>query len=258
VFDTRGGIPVVLLFTLCVAAPAANPQRARNVIFFVGDGAGLSSLNAASLHGYGEPQALFVQHMPHVAWADTSSSAEWVTDASAAATAFATGHKTKNGLLSESPDGEKWKSLLEYAEEHSLSTGVISNAGITDPVVAAHYAHNQQRSKTAEIFLDALNPRFGDGVDVMIGSRRTNLLEQTAKADHDIAKDLAAHNHAFLDSLAVLRSVKERSRVVVSLDDDYFDLHTAVDEAIRILSANPKGYLLTLLSKTGQTCSAAC
>jgi len=38
------------------AARAETP--AKNVVLFIGDGAGISSLNAASIYGYGRAQAL--------------------------------------------------------------------------------------------------------------------------------------------------------------------------------------------------------
>src|SRR5215472_5238810 len=125
-----------VLVTMAALSAAAAPARAaaKNVILFLGDGVGVSSLNAASIYGYGRPQALFVQRMQHLALADSSTAKEWVTDAAAAATAMATGFKGRNGVVSESPaaergvkDGETLKTILEFAEEHGLSTGIISN-----------------------------------------------------------------------------------------------------------------------------------
>ena len=54
-------------FFFITAAVSAVPllSQQRNVILFVGDGAGISSLNAASIVGYGKPQALYVQHLSH-------------------------------------------------------------------------------------------------------------------------------------------------------------------------------------------------
>ena len=69
--------------------------------------AGISSLNAASIYGYGKPQALYIQKMPHVALADTSTAREWVTDAAACASAWATGYKGRNGVVSMSPERGK-------------------------------------------------------------------------------------------------------------------------------------------------------
>ncbi|MCU1251368.1 MAG: hypothetical protein JWQ49_4397, partial [Edaphobacter sp.] len=36
----------------------------KNVIIFMGDGTGLSSLNAANIYGYNKPQSLFIQSLP--------------------------------------------------------------------------------------------------------------------------------------------------------------------------------------------------
>src|SRR5579863_3673359 len=95
-----------LFLSLSIASLPAFAQ-ARNIILFVGDGAGVSSLNAAGIYGYGKPQALYLQQMPHLALADTSTAKEWVTDAAAAATAWATGYKGRNGVVSQSPAAEK-------------------------------------------------------------------------------------------------------------------------------------------------------
>ena len=63
---------VLTLAAFASAAPAYS--QAMNVILFVGDGAGISSLNAASIYGYGKPQALYIQKMPHLALVDIPDS----------------------------------------------------------------------------------------------------------------------------------------------------------------------------------------
>src|ERR1700682_3582602 len=125
-----------IVLPILAVALSATPaySQAKNVILFIGDGAGVSSLNAASIYGYGKARALYIQKMPDLALADTSTAKEWVTDAAACASAWATGHKTRNGVMSMSADAEKdtrdgeiYQTVLEYAEQHGLSTGVISN-----------------------------------------------------------------------------------------------------------------------------------
>ena len=135
---TRTLIALVLL-------PAARsaPGRAQNVILFLADAGGTSTLAAASLHGHGAPRRLFIQRMPHIGLSDTSTAAHVVSDSAAGMTAIVTGHKTQNGVVAMSAstvrgkqDGERLKTILEYAEERGLSTGVISNdslAGATRP-----------------------------------------------------------------------------------------------------------------------------
>ena len=67
-----------ILATTLFAASASS--QAKNVILFIGDGAGVSSLNAASIYGYGKPQALYMNTMPHLALADTSSAKVYILE----------------------------------------------------------------------------------------------------------------------------------------------------------------------------------
>ena len=250
----------VALLTITAALAAAPAySQAKNVIFFFADGAGVSSLNAASIYGYGRPQALYVQKMPYVALADTSTAKEWVTDAAAAATAMATGVKSRNGVVSQTPDaergvkdGETLKTILEHAEERGLSTGIISNddrTGVTIAAVSAFYAHSNDRQRAGDIFLQILNPKYGDGPDVVIGTGRKLILEQTAKSGHNIAMEIPAKGYTYLDSPdQVARLDPTKRRVIALFDDPEFDLNRAVEAAISRLSKNPKGYLLVVFS----------
>ena len=127
--------PCVLLF---VSVSLFGQQHAKNVILFLGDAGSISTLSAASIHAYKEPRALYIQRMPHIGLSETSSTDSWVTDSAAGMTAIVTGRKTANGVISQAPppdaktDGATLKTVLEYAEEHGLSTGVISNMNMAD------------------------------------------------------------------------------------------------------------------------------
>ena len=173
-------LAIVLL--LAIPTVLAAERRARNVVLFLADAGGIPTINAASLHGYGAPRKLFIQRMPHIGLSETSSASRFVTDSAAGMTAIVTGQKTHNGMLSQSPsgerkarDGEPLKTILEYAEERGLSTGIITNDAVTGATPAALYAKANDRAMTAVIFQQAFTPRFGDGVDVLIapGARRS-------------------------------------------------------------------------------------
>src|SRR5512140_1556065 len=94
---------VLIVFLFSIAGCAQDAQHAKNVILFLGDAGGLSTLHAASIHRYGDPAKLYVQRMPHLGWSDTSSADDWITDSAAGMTAIVTGVKTNNGVLSEGP-----------------------------------------------------------------------------------------------------------------------------------------------------------
>jgi alkaline phosphatase len=242
---------------LIAGALSANPAfgQAKNVILFVGDGAGISSLNAASIYGYGKPRALYLQKMPNLALADTSTALEWVTDGAACASAWATGHKTRNGVVSMSAeaerdvkDGEIYKTVMEYAMEHGMATGIISNeekVGPADAVVSAFFAHHNNRGRSADIIQQALHPKFGNGPDLLIGSGRKAITEQTAQAGRDLAADIKERGYAYVDRMDALARVdKSKGRVIALFDDDKFDFNAAVSDAVARLSKNPKGFFL--------------
>ncbi len=237
-----------LILLGCSHASAAAP-RAQNVILFVGDAGGIPTLNAASIYGHDRPQALFIQSLPHIALVDTSAADAWVSDSAAGMTAIVTGRKTRNGVLSQSADavrgqqdGESLKTLLEYAEERGLATGVISNMNIWDATPAACYAHANERKSPGEIFSQILKPRFGDGVDLVIGKDLKGVRETTAKLGIDIEPALRAKNYTIFPSPAEFSA--DAARAVALFDGNDFDPLPVVEKAITSLARNPKGYFL--------------
>ena len=248
----KAKITALLLAFVVWPAPAAA-QTAKNVILFLGDAAGIPTLHGASVFGYGEPQKLFIQHMPHLALMETSAANEWVTDSAAGMTAIVTGHKTHNGVISQSDaavrrkkDGEPLKTILEYAEERGLSTGVISNSSVASATPAACYAHVNDRGMEGEIFAQILKPPFGDGIDLVIGPDREEILEATKALGVDIEAGLRERGYGVYDSLDAIPA--DAGRVVALFDDEDFDLDRATQQAIQILSRNPKGFFLMVES----------
>jgi alkaline phosphatase len=252
---------LAVLITSAVIGASPAFSQAKHAILFIGDGAGVPSLNAASIYAYGKPQALYIQSMPHVALADTSTTREWVTDGPASGTAWATGVKSHNGVVSQSTtaerggkDGENLKTIVEYAEEQGLSTGLITNlspAGIADPVISASYAHLNKppRRFSGETFLQLLNMKYGDGPDVVIGTGRQIITEQVKKNGQDLSAEIRKRGYTYLDSLAAVSKLNAaNSRLIALLDDEEFDLNEALHQATARLSRNPKGYLLIVLA----------
>jgi alkaline phosphatase len=239
----------VLLALLLVPVALSAQPRAKNVILFLADAGGLSTVAAASLHGYGAPRRLYVQRMPHIGLSDTTTASQIVTDSAAGMTAIVTGEKTQNGVISQSAtavrkksDGAPLKTILEYAEERGLATGVITNDSLTGATPAATYAKANDRGLTAHIFQQIFTPRFGDGVDVMIGAGRPAV----AAALKEASLDLDAVSQK--GGRPVLKTFSEipdgGTRALVMLDSGEFDLQTAVDRTLPMLSANPRGYFL--------------
>ncbi|HEY2933717.1 MAG TPA: alkaline phosphatase [Acidobacteriota bacterium] len=242
----------ILLFLILAGPVFGADAPARNVILFLGDAGGIPTLSVASIHGYNEPRRLFIQNMPNIALAETSSASRWVTDSAAGMTAVVTGRKTHNGVLAQSDtavrgskDGEPLKTILEYAEERGLSTGVVSNSSVLSATPAACYAHVNDRKKEGEVFLELLKPRFGDGVDVVIGEGRKNVMLAAQQVGLDA---VSALSKAGLKLYPSLDSIPAEVRRAVVLFDGDFDLDVATRRAIDVLSRNPKGFFLMVES----------
>jgi alkaline phosphatase len=242
-----------LLVLLLVPVALAAQPRARNVILFLADAGGTSTIAAASLHGYGAPRRLFIQRLPHIALSDTTSASNIVTDSAAGMTAIVAGEKTNNGVVGQSAaavrkkqDGEPLKTILEYAEERGLSTGIITNDAVTGATPASLYAKVNDRGMTAAIFQQVFAPRFGDGVDVMIGAGLAPIGKALAEAGLELDAVASKEGRPILRSVSEITS--DASRAIVLLDTGDFDLGEAVQAAIRILARNPRGYFLMVES----------
>ncbi|MEQ8955639.1 MAG: alkaline phosphatase, partial [Gammaproteobacteria bacterium] len=121
--------------------------RARNVILFVGDGMGVSTVTAArilegQLRGEsGEENMLFFENFPNVALSKTYNVNLQTPDSAGTMTAMATGYKTDGGLISvdhevirgdcDSQQGRHLRTFLELAEMRGMATGVVSTARLT-------------------------------------------------------------------------------------------------------------------------------
>ena len=244
-----------LLALLLVPALVSAQGRAKNVVLFLADAGGLPTITAASLHAHGTARGLFVQRMPHVALSDTSTASQIVTDSAAGMTAIVTGQRTHNGVISQAADtvrgkadGAPLKTILEYAEERGLATGFVTNDSLTGATPAALYAHANDRAKSAVIFQQAFSPRFGDGVDVMIGPGRPAITKSLASENialEALSEKAGRPIHASLDEIP-----PDARRAIVLLDSAQFDFEQAVLAAHRILSKHKKGYFLMVEGDT--------
>ena len=245
----------VLVAMLLTPVLLSAESKARNVVLFLADAGGIPTITAASLHAHGVSRGLFIQKMPNIALSDTSTASQIVTDSAAGMTAIVTGQKTHNGVISQSADtvrgkvdGAPLKTILEYAEQRGLSTGFVTNDSLTGATPASLYAHANDRAQSAVIFQQAFAPRFGDGVDVMIGPGRAAITKSLAAAGTDLDAIVARTKRPILASLTDIPA--DATRAIVLLDSPAFDLEQAVLAAQRILSRNKKGYFLMVEGDT--------
>ena len=136
-------------------------RRAKNVILFVGDGMGISTVTAArilegQLRGEaGEENHLAFERLPYTALSKTYNTNQQTADSAGTMTAMITGAKTKAGLISvgqeairgdaASAGGRELLTLLEKAEIAGKATGIVTTTRLTHATPAACYAHVPER-----------------------------------------------------------------------------------------------------------------
>lgn len=139
-----------------------NKFKAKNVILFVGDGMGISTLTASRiLQGQmadksGEEGYLSFESFPHTALVKTYNVDAQTPDSAGTMVAMMSGLKTDAGVIGVDEDvargncatvaGNEVTTALELAEIKGLSTGIISTARVTHATPAATYAKAADRN----------------------------------------------------------------------------------------------------------------
>ena len=193
-----------------------NKFKAKNVILFVGDGMGISTLTASRiLQGQmadksGEEGYLSFESFPHTALVKTYNVDAQTPDSAGTMTAMMSGLKTDVGVIGVDEDvvrgncasvaGNEVTTALELAEIKGLATGIVSTARITHATPAATYAKSADRNWEDDGDMPAealaagckdmadqlinfeanLESRFSgvdvDGLDVVMGGGRRSFL----------------------------------------------------------------------------------
>jgi alkaline phosphatase len=134
--------------------------KAKNVILFVGDGMGISTVTAARIlagekAGLAGPERgeLYFEKFPNVALSKVYQYDQQTPDSAPTATAMHTGYKTRESMLGVNHTTSRYeclatentahavKSIAEYAAEADKSVGFVSTARITHATPASGYAH---------------------------------------------------------------------------------------------------------------------
>lgn len=188
--------------------------RPKNVILFIGDGMGISTVTAArifegQLRGEsGEENQLSFEKDAYVALSKVYNTNQQTPDSAGTMTAMMTGAKTKAGVISMNQNvllgdvstiqGNNLITFLEMAEIAGKSTGVISTARITHATPACCYAHTPHRdweadstkpaeaSAVADIASQLIDFPYGNGIEVAMGGGRRYFLPKEKKDPENV------------------------------------------------------------------------
>jgi alkaline phosphatase len=216
--------------TGCLGDSTKTVVTPKNVIFFLGDGMGITTLTAARIYSVGESGDLTIDTLPETAFVKTYSNDAQVTDSAPSMAAYMTGVKTNNEVISMTPDtvatapsadangnlginncaatnGTNVKTLLELAKAAGRGTGSITTTELTHATPAATFSHicnrNAQYAIAAQVVPNGagynswLTYADDKGVDVLMGGGLNHFTpfastNTKGRADgRDLTKELA-------------------------------------------------------------------
>lgn len=265
---TAGALLAAL--TGCAATPptanhAVNTvdSRAKNIIFFLGDGMGVNTLTAARIFAAGEDGELAIDKLPESAFVKTFSNNAQVTDSAASMAAYMTGVKHNNNvvsmsagtraiapakdangnsLVSKCENGEAAVTLLELARRRGMAVGVVTNTSVTDATPASTYAHACHRKLETDIAASLVpggagynGALGGTGLDVLFGGGAqyfTPFARGGKRADNrDLLGELRAKGTRVVNDTAQLNALTPGAPAVGLFAPAHMDFDAARDAA---------------------------
>jgi alkaline phosphatase len=197
-------------------------RRARNVIFFLGDGMGTPVVTAARLMSKGLTQGKYhgrlnIDDMDYRGFVGTSGVDSIATDSANSMSAYMTGHKASVNAMGVyeandpnpnlHPRVETMSELLKRSRR--MAVGVVTTSEIQDATPAAVWAHTRRRSEYVEIMNQALDP--AQQPDVILGGGRATLLPKSVSGskrpdERDLRQEFRDQGYTYVDNRAELQA----------------------------------------------------
>lgn len=228
---------------LLILFASAQGREIRNVILLVGDGMGAEHVRAAE---YWSGSNFLFRSLPSRANITTHSANSPITDSAASSTAFATGQKVNNGVISVAipGSGANLTTLLEVFKSRGKRSGLITTTFLTDATPAAFGAHESSRVNLDAVAGDYLN------------SSRPDLLLGGGGRGLTVARALAAGYHVVTNRAQLMSLSAASSLPIAGLFGDgrmpyehdglgsLPHLSDMLAQALLLLENSPNGFFL--------------
>ncbi len=255
---------IAIILLACVQAVSG---QAKYVFYFIGDGMGISHVNAtetylSALNGKPGTASLLMTRLPVATFVSTFSSDNDVTDSAAAGTALSTGKKTNNGVVGLDSDFNRLETIAEKAKKAGKKVGIASTVPINHATPAAFYAHQKKRGMYYEISQDLLKSGFDffaggsfyNRQQFYDGTKAPDIYPLIEKAGYTIAKgydDFRSNARKAKKVMLLHQNWQTEAAIPYAIDATEKDLtlKQITQAAIDVLTRdNDKGFFLMLES----------
>ncbi|BFN37793.1 alkaline phosphatase [Fidelibacter multiformis] len=242
------GILILLVILLLVTRDTVNKQP-RNIILMIGDGMGVTQVTTGRIYRH----PMHLERFGMMGLITTYSKNRFKTDSAASGTAFATGNKTDNGVISMSPQGEVYPTIAERAKELGKSAGVVATTGITHATPAVFISHVKSRGMQ-----DVIAEQIAEGSwDVLFGAGWGYFVPQNVegslRTDDKIPLEMLKSKMQVALTPEEFNALGDRRAAAMLERTNYFPkasegfeitLEMMTRKALDILSNNNKGFFL--------------
>ncbi|NOX38235.1 MAG: alkaline phosphatase [Calditrichaeota bacterium] len=231
--------------------PLLKDRPVRNIIFYIGDGMGITQITSARIYAVGPDGRLTIDRFPITGLVTTHSADRLVTDSAAGATAMSTGVKTRNGMVGMSADSTAYFTILEIAQELDKATGLVATSSITHATPASFAAHVPSRRMEPLIAEQLLQRK----VNVLLGGGRAFFIPRdqdgSAREDNQNLLDLARNlGYTVVETRQALQDADGPYLLGLFADKGMLTreseptLAEMTEKALEILRNDPEGFFL--------------
>ncbi len=202
----------LLLTILCNGVYAADTaDKPKNIIMLVGDGMGPAYTTAYRYFADNKnteevEQTVFDRLLVGSASTYPHQISGYITDSAAGATALATGVKTYNGAIAVDSDKKPLLTVLEWARQKGLKTGIAVTSHINHATPASYVIHNESRKNYSQIadsyFDEKINGKFK--LDVMLGGGSDFFIRE----DRNLVEEFKLAGYQYVNNLEQLATIK--------------------------------------------------
>lgn len=225
-----------------IVSPSGD--KVKNVILMIGDGMSLMHVYSAWAANRGK---LYLENAPVVGLSKTYCLDKMITDSGAGGTALASGKKTNYHSVGVDGNGNPAKSIVEYAKDKDMSSGVAVTCRLWDATPGDFCCHIVDRDNEDAVMADYVNTK----ADVVIGAGWSKMINRPD--GRNLFEELEAKGYQTPRSLDELDKIKSGKVFCVT---DSFDTKLPADrgdylakaslKAIDIMKNNPNGFFLMI------------
>ena len=223
-------------------------QKPFGIILFVGEGLTAQRTAATRVYIGGADNPLAMDGLEFSARLRNHSADFAVPDSAAAASALATGIRVKNGTIAIAESGAPLQTILEIAHQEGRATGIVTDGALTNPTVAAFYAHANTAKPPQQFATTMIDQSV---VDIALGGGAADF----DKAKLDQARVRVIRNLPELEQISGWQQPRLLGLFAandlpftdeVAARTDQPSLADMVRRAIELLQVNRHGYVLVV------------